>query len=475
MEITSETKDNQNEKGKIKKFTKMTKTKSLFICQECGYESAKWLGRCPDCQRWNSLQEELSIKKTSYQQERLSLSAAPCSILDVDLSELVRYSTEITELDRVLGGGIVPGSVILVGGTPGIGKSTILLQVSENLSKKGDLVLYVSGEESMSQTKLRAQRLGIISRNLYLVSETNLSLILEYVKKLKPKAVIIDSIQIVFKPELTSSPGSVTQVRECAGELVYLAKSTNTALFLVGHVTKEGFIAGPRILEHMVDTVLYFEGMSHQTFRILRAVKNRFGSTNEIGIFEMTEKGLKQISNPSEIFLSERPKNVSGSVVVPIVEGSRSYLIEIQALVTPSEAAFPRRRCSGLDYNRLMLLIAVLEKRVGLELNNQDIYVNVVGGVKALEPAADLGISVAIASALKEQASGYMDVILGEVGLSGEIRSIADIEKRIQESKKTGFKRCLLPKNNLDLVKTKGNIEFIGLEYVGEAIKTALG
>lgn len=452
----------------------MTKTRSLFICQECGYQSPKWLGRCPDCQQWNTLQEELTVKRTLYQQERLNLSSSPCSILDVDLTELVRYSTDMGELDRVLGGGIVPGSVILVGGSPGIGKSTILLQVSENLSKKGDLILYVSGEESVSQTKLRAQRLGVVSRNLYLVSETNLSLILEHIKKLKPKAVIIDSIQIVFKPELTSSPGSVTQVRECAGELVYLAKSTNTALFLVGHVTKEGFIAGPRILEHMVDTVLYFEGVSHQAFRVLRAVKNRFGSTNEIGVFEMTERGLKEISNPSEVFLSERPKNVSGSVVVPIVEGSRSYLIEIQALVSPTETGLPRRRCSGLDYNRLILLIAVLEKRVGLELKDQDIYVNVVGGVKTLEPAADLGISIAIASALKEKPTHYTDVILGEVGLSGEIRSITDMEKRIQEAQKTGFKRCLLPKNNLDLVNSKKDIELIGLEYIKEAIATAL-
>ncbi len=452
----------------------MTKIKTLFICQDCGYESPKWLGRCPDCGQWNSLQEEFNVKKTLYQEERLSLSSSPCSILDVDLNELTRATTNISELDRVLGGGIVPGSVILVGGTPGIGKSTLLLQVSENLSKKGDLVLYVSGEESISQTKLRAERLGVVSRNLYLVGETNLSLILEYIKKLKPKTVIIDSIQIVFKPELTSSPGSVTQVRECAGELVYLAKSTNTSLFLVGHVTKEGFIAGPRILEHMVDTVIYFEGMNHQAFRVLRAVKNRFGSTNEIGVFEMTERGLKEINNPSEVFLSERPKNASGSVVVPIIEGSRSYLIEIQALVTPSEAGLPRRRCSGLDYNRLILLIAVLEKRVGLELKDQDVYVNVVGGIKAIEPAADLGICVAIASALKEHPAGYTDFVLGEVGLSGEVRSITDIEKRIQEAKKTGFKRCLLPQNNLDLLNTKGDMEFIGLKYVKEAIQTTL-
>jgi DNA repair protein RadA/Sms len=452
----------------------LTKTKSLFICQECGYESPKWLGRCPDCQQWNTLQEELTVKKTLYQQERQSVSSSPCSILDVTLTDLIRYSTDIGELDRVLGGGIVPGSVILVGGSPGIGKSTILLQVSENLRKKGDLVLYVSGEESVSQTKLRAQRLGVVSHHLYLLSETNLSLILEHIKKLKPKAVIIDSIQIVFKPELTSSPGSVTQVRECAGELVYLGKSTNTALFLVGHVTKEGFIAGPRILEHMVDTVLYFEGVGHQAFRVLRAVKNRFGSTNEIGVFEMTERGLKEIANPSQVFLSERPKNVSGSVVVPIVEGSRAYLIEIQALVSPTETGLPRRRCSGLDYNRLMLLIAVLEKRVGLGLKDQDIYVNVVGGVKTLEPAADLGISIAIASALKEKPTYYTDVILGEVGLSGEIRSITDMEKRIQEARKIGFRRCLLPKNNLDLVKSKENIELIGLEYIKEAITTAL-
>ncbi len=452
----------------------MAKVKTIFVCQECGYQSVKWLGRCPDCNNWNTLVEENQVQENQPLRYNFSSAQPPQSLLDVQASDEIRKPCQIKELDRILGGGVVAGSVILVGGEPGIGKSTLLLQASNKLSQASGIVLYVSGEESIQQTKLRAARLGEIPKNLYIVSETNVDLIAEYIKKYSPTAVVIDSIQVVYNPQLTSSPGSVSQVRECAGSLTALAKGSNIPIFLVGHVTKEGYLAGPRILEHMVDTVLYFEGQRNTSFRILRAVKNRFGSTNEIGVFQMTGKGLVEVSNPSQLLLSERSKEACGSVVVPCIEGTRPLLVEVQALVSRSNLAMPRRWCSGLDYNRIALLIAVLEKRVGLNLGSEDIFVNVVGGVRLQEPAIDLGIALAIASSLKEVPLEQEDVILGEIGLGAEVRAITRPEPRILEAQRLGFKRCIIARNNLESLKIKGPIELVGVENVNQALEVAL-
>lgn len=454
----------------------MTKVKTVFICQQCGYQTAKWLGRCPDCNNWNSLVEEAQVGPAENKPARLRFSSTepPQSLLSVASSDELRQPTQIEELDRILGGGVVAGSVILVGGEPGIGKSTLLLQASNMLSKTAGRVLYVSGEESIRQTKLRANRLGEIPKDLYIVNETNVELIGEYINKYSPVAVIVDSIQVMYSATLSAGPGSVSQVRECAGILTSLAKSTNIPVFLVGHVTKEGFLAGPRVLEHMVDTVLYFEGQRQTCFRILRAVKNRFGSTNEIGVFQMTGTGLAQVNNPSQFLLSERPKNACGSVVAPCIEGTRPLLVEVQALVSRSGLAMPRRWASGLDYNRIALLIAVLEKRVGLGLGSQDIFVNAVGGVKVQEPAIDLGIAVAIASSLKEVPAEQDDLILGEIGLSAEVRAVTFAEARILEGQRLGFKRCIIAKNNLKDLKLKGPIELVGVETVNQALEVAL-
>ena len=452
----------------------MAKVKTIFVCQECGYQSAKWLGRCPDCNNWNSLVEESQVGGSQPSRYQFSTSQPPQSLLDVRTCDEIRQPTRIGELDRILGGGVVSGSVILVGGEPGIGKSTLLLQASQRLGKTAGIVLYVSGEESIQQTKLRANRLGEIAKNLYIVSETNVDLIGEYIKKYSPATVMIDSIQVMYSPTLSSSPGSVSQVRECAGLLTSLAKASNIPIFLVGHITKEGFLAGPKILEHMVDTVLYFEGQRQTSFRILRVVKNRFGSTNEIGVFQMTSLGLIEVGNPSQLLLSERPKEATGSVVVPCIEGTRPLLVEIQALVSRSNLTMPRRWCSGLDYNRIALLIAVLEKRVGLSLSSQDIFVNAVGGIKIQEPATDLGIAVACASSLKEVPVEQEDIILGEVGLSAEVRAVTQANPRILEAQRLGFRRCIIAKNNLKGLKIKGSIELVGVETVNQALEVAL-
>ncbi|MFH0739254.1 MAG: DNA repair protein RadA [Candidatus Omnitrophota bacterium] len=453
------------------------KTKTVFSCQNCGYQSPKWLGRCPDCNSWNSFVEEDFAAPAAKGKERVSLyKEAPVLLNDVEIKEDHRLKTGIAELDRVLGGGIVLGSVILVGGDPGIGKSTISLQVSNKLVEAGHTVLYVSGEESVAQTKLRARRLGTGKGkgNLYIVNQTDLSLIAEYIKKLKPQVVIIDSIQVIFEPSISSSPGSVSQVRECSGILTQLAKTTGTSLIIIGHVTKEGTIAGPRVLEHIVDTVLYFEGDRFSTYRILRGVKNRFGSTNEIGVFQMGSAGLEEVKNPSEIFLSERPKDVSGSVVVSILEGSRPLLVEIQALVSKAGFGYASRRTQGFDYNRLSLLVAVLEKRVGLHLETEDIFVNVAGGIKVEDPAADLGVALAVASAFREQLLIADTVFLGEIGLAGEVRSISQVTLRINEAQKLGFKRCVLPKNNFkNLNHKKENLELIPVSSLKEALDIA--
>ncbi|MCX5705356.1 MAG: DNA repair protein RadA [Candidatus Omnitrophica bacterium] len=450
------------------------KTKTIFSCQSCGYQSPKWLGKCPDCNSWNTLvEEDYSEPIVKGNREKVALyKDGPVLLKDVQLKDSSRIGTNIAELDRVLGGGVVPGSVILIGGDPGIGKSTISLQISNELTKQGKTVLYVSGEESVTQTKLRAKRLGAPeSEELYIVNQTDLSLITEYIKKLKPNAVFIDSIQVIFDPGISSAAGSVSQVRESAGILTQIAKTTGTSIFIIGHVTKEGSLAGPRVLEHIVDTVLYFEGDRFSTYRILRAVKNRFGSTNEIGVFEMGSEGLIEVKNPSEIFLSERPENVSGSVVVPVMEGTRPLLVEIQSLVSKSSFGYALRRAQGFDFNRLSLLVAVLEKRIGLHLEAEDVFINVAGGIKIEDPAADLAVAVSVASAFKEQLVMSHTVILGEVGLAGEIRSVSQPVLRINEAQKLGFKHCILPKNNCrDPQLKKAGIELIPVASLQEAL-----
>ncbi len=454
------------------------KTKSVFSCSNCGYQSPKWLGKCPDCNSWNSFLEEDYTAPSSGIKERVSLyKEGPVLLRDVVAKDEDRLKTNIIELDRVLGGGIVKGSVILIGGDPGVGKSTISLQVSNHLTKQGIGVLYVSGEESVAQTKLRARRLGESGAdNLYIVNQTDLSLIVEYIKKLKPQVVIIDSIQVVFDSGISSSPGSVSQVRECAGILTQLAKTTGTSIFIIGHVTKEGTLAGPRVLEHIVDTVLYFEGDRFAIYRILRAVKNRFGSTNEIGVFEMGAQGLAEVKNPSEIFLSERPSDVSGTIVTSILEGTRPLLVEIQSLVSRSSFGYARRRAQGFDFNRLSLLVAVLEKRMGLALEAEDIFVNVAGGIKIEDPAADLAVCAVIASSFREQVVLPRAVVLGEVGLSGEIRSISQVLTRINEAEKLGFKHCVLPKNSIKNIKLKSSdMEIIPVSTLKEALDIILG
>jgi DNA repair protein RadA/Sms len=454
-----------------------SKTKTIYICQECGYSTPRWLGKCPDCNSWNSMVEETQSQKTALQTFSFlgdMASYEPTPISEVEAEEYGRKVLGIGELDRTLGGGIVAGSVILVGGDPGIGKSTLLLQASNRLADSGIKVLYISGEESLKQTKLRAVRLGAKSSNLYMVNETNVELIVDHIKKLMPQVVIIDSIQVLFRSDISSSPGSVSQVRECGSALTFLAKRMNIAFLLIGHVTKEGTLAGPRLLEHMVDTVLYFEGESHTSFRILRAVKNRFGSTNEIGVFEMTSEGLREVADPSSIFLEERPKHISGSVVSPVMEGSRPILVEIQALVSPTNFNIPRRQTKGLDYNRVSLLAAVLEKRLGLNLRTFDIFVNVAGGIRVNEPAVDLGIAMAIVSNLKERPVGIEDMAIGEVGLGGEVRGVAQARQRVIEAVKLGFKRIIVPKSNLKELDKKGPIEFIGISTVKEAVDIML-
>ena len=454
------------------------RTRSVFSCSSCGYQSPKWLGRCPDCNSWNSFSEEDYTPVSSASKERVSLyKDGPVLLKDVVAHDQDRLKTNIVELDRVLGGGIVKGSVILIGGDPGVGKSTISLQVSNHLTAQGIGVLYVSGEESVAQTKLRAKRLGESgSDNLYIVNQTDLFLIIEYIRKLKPQVVVIDSIQVIFDPGISSSPGSVSQVRECAASLTQLAKTTGTSIFIIGHVTKEGTLAGPRVLEHIVDTVLYFEGDRFAIYRILRAVKNRFGSTNEIGVFEMAAVGLVEVKNPSEIFLSERPSNVSGTIVTSILEGTRPLLVEIQSLVSRSSFGFARRRAQGFDFNRLSLLVAVLEKRMGLALEAEDIFINVAGGIKIEDPAADLAVCAVIASSFRDQLVLPGTVVLGEVGLSGEIRSISNVLTRINEAEKLGFKHCILPKNSIKNLKFKNtDMEIIAVSTLKEALDIILG
>lgn len=443
--------------------------KSVFFCQNCGHEESKWLGQCPMCKEWNTFAEERVVAvKNSNSKERRETQAVTLSSVSTDEDE--RMKTEFTELDRVLGGGIVPGSLVLVGGDPGIGKSTLLLQVCQKLSAINRKILYISGEESLKQIKLRANRMGDFSENLYLLCETNLELIRGVIEKEKPSMVVIDSIQTMYNEEIASAPGSVSQVRESTNILMQLAKGMNIAIFIVGHVTKEGTVAGPRVLEHMVDTVLYFEGDRHASYRILRGVKNRFGSTNEIGVFEMRKEGLVEVENPSEFMLSGKPENAAGSVVACAMEGTRPMLMEIQALVCRSNFGMPRRTAAGIDYNRVNLLMAVLEKRLGLPLSNYDAYVNIAGGIRMNEPAVDLGVVMAIASSYKNKPIAEDMIMFGEVGLSGEVRAVTMPEQRVAEAKKLGFKTCVIPEVSVKSVGKIEGIEIIGVKSVNQAM-----
>ncbi len=451
--------------------------KAIFRCQQCGYESSRWLGRCPDCGGWNTLIEEVfkEEKKYSLHSEGHSIPL-PISKIEIEESKS-RYKTEISEFDRVLGGGIVPGSLILVGGEPGIGKSTLLLQIADSLSRNYGKILYISAEESLYQIKLRASRLGVLAEKLFLVSETDIEVIKKHISEIKPKVVIVDSVQTINDYEISSSPGSISQVRECTAQLMRLAKSKEISVFIIGHVTKGGILAGPKVIEHIVDTVLYLEGEQYNIYRILRSSKNRFGSTNELGIFKMGEKGLVEVLNPSELLLSEKPSHVSGSVVAATFEGSRPLLVEMQALVSYSNLGIPRRMTTGVDYNRVVLILAVLGKRVGYSLHSQDVHGNIAGGIKVLEPALDLAIIMAIASSFKDVPIDPDIVIFGEVGLAGEVRMVNQVEKRVREVLKMGFKRCIIPKSNLKNLNNfllKKDLEIIGVKTVQEAINLAL-
>lgn len=452
---------------------------TAFFCRECGYESAKWLGQCPVCREWNSFVEEPVAKAEASGKRGISKIAAnagisgkikPARLSEIVLDEQDRMKTGYEELDRVLGGGVVRGSLVLVGGDPGIGKSTLLLQVCRNLALSEKKVLYISGEESLKQIKLRANRIGEVKGELLFLCETNLDLIETAIHEEKPDVVIIDSIQTMFREEISSAPGSVSQVRESTNLLMQIAKGKGIAIFIVGHVTKEGVVAGPRVLEHMVDTVLYFEGERSASYRIIRGVKNRFGSTNEIGVFEMVESGLAEVKNPSEFMLSGRPEDASGAVVACSMEGTRPMLIEVQALITPTAFGMPRRTAAGTDYNRVNLLMAVLEKRGHYDLSHFDAYVNITGGLRMNEPALDLAILMAIVSSMKDRAIDSKTIIFGEVGLSGEVRAVSMAQQRVNEAKKLGFHTCILPKISLEKMGAVEGIKLIGVENVREAI-----
>ena len=456
----------------------MAKAKATaFFCKECGYESSKWMGQCPACRQWNTMVEEPvapKINPASQSSVRIKGQARPALLSEISIEEQDRMGTGFDELDRVLGSGIVSGSLMLVGGDPGIGKSTLLLQVCRNLAAAGKQVLYISGEESLKQIKLRANRIGPVTGDLRFLCETSLDTIREVITERTPDVVVIDSIQTMFMETVSSAPGSVSQVRECTNVLMQIAKGMGIAVFIVGHVTKEGVVAGPRVLEHMVDTVLYFEGERSASYRILRGVKNRFGSTNEIGVFEMLEEGLSEVKNPSEFLLSGRPEDASGGVVACLMEGTRPILLEVQALVTESNFGMARRTAAGADYNRVNLLMAVLEKRCHYDLGRYDAYVNIAGGMKMSEPAMDLAIVMALVSSYKDKAVDPGTVIFGEVGLAGEVRAVSMADQRIYEAKKLGFTTCILPRLCLEKIKPVEGIRLIGVSNVREAIGAVL-
>ncbi len=462
----------------------MAKIKTKFVCQACGADQARWFGKCPECDAWNTLVEEVVAASATgvgaklgggARPPALAFKSRPMPIAQIELGEEERFSTGVEELDRVLGGGVVPGSLVLLGGEPGAGKSTLLLQVAQHVAAAGLRVLYASGEESARQIRMRAKRLGAEHPNLHVLAETDIRAIQAAVLELQPDWAVIDSIQAVYDPDGNSLPGSVSQVRAATGTLMKLGKEEGVALCLVGHVTKEGTLAGPRVLEHMVDTVLYFEGDRFKSHRLIRAVKNRFGATNEVGVFEMLESGLREVTNPSELFLAERAPDASGSAIVATMEGTRPLLVEIQALVSPSALAQPRRSATGLEYNRLVQILAVLEKRVGLVLSKADAYLNVVGGLEIAEPAADLGVALAVASSLRDVPLPSDLVAIGEVGLNGEIRAVSGLESRLKEAAKLGFKRAIVPQHNLGSVPLPKGLEVIGVTRLMDAILKAVG
>ncbi|WP_099975155.1 DNA repair protein RadA [Lactobacillus terrae] len=456
----------------------MAKAKNKFVCQSCGYVSPKYLGRCPNCGAWNQMIEEVErpVDSSATPSRRTSdTSVKAVKLHDVSFEEEPRVQTQLSELNRVLGGGVVQGSLVLIGGDPGIGKSTLLMQVSGQLQKTGGKVLYVSGEESASQIKMRATRLGIEGDELYIYPQTDMSYIRNTIEEIKPNYLIIDSVQTMDEPEISSAVGSVSQIREVTAELMNIAKQQNITVFVVGHVTKGGAIAGPKVLEHMVDTVLYFEGDTHHSYRILRSVKNRFGSTNEIGIFEMQNEGLEEVSNPSEIFLEERLKDSNGSAVVVSMEGTRPILVEVQSLIAPTIFGNAKRTATGLDHNRVSVIMAVLEKRGNLMLQNQDAYLKSTGGVRLDEPAIDLALAMSIASSYKNQGIKPDDCFVGEVGLTGEIRRVDRIQQRVQEAEKLGFKRIFVPKNNIGKWTSENSIQVIGVDTISDAMNKIFG
>lgn len=448
----------------------MAKNKTAFICSECGYTNVKWLGQCPSCKGWNTLFEQTIEERQA--QITAPLGQEPVYLKDVSMTDAARWETGFAELDRVLGGGVVQGSVVLAGGEPGIGKSTLFLQVADALSQSGKRVLYISGEESPRQIKLRAQRLNC-KQDILLLSETELQSCIYRIKNYAPDFVVVDSIQTMYSSKIAPAAGSLSQIRECAAQITREAKTSGAAVFIIGHVTKEGAIAGPRAVEHMVDTVLYFEGERQGTFRILRAVKNRFGSTNEIGVFDMRDDGMHEVENPSGLLLSERTKDASGSCVYPAIEGTRPVLLEIQALVSQTSFQMPRRMAAGIEYNRMSLMVAVLEKRMGLKLYSQDVYLNVAGGIRLAQPAADLAMAASIVSSIKDAAISDA-VAVGEVGLTGEVRAVGQIEKRLAECAKMGFKKAVIPKSNLKSIKTHQEIQVYGVRHIFDAIEVLL-
>ena len=458
----------------------MAKEKTVYICSACGYETPRWMGKCPGCGSWNTLEEQAGVSAASAapvkaNKQRGGTGAKAMRLEEIPEESAVRASTGIGELDRVLGGGVVEGSLMLVGGDPGVGKSTLLLQASEHLAKAGARVLYISGEESARQIKMRARRLGVTSENLLILSENAMDAAEKRWEEIQPDYMIIDSIQTMYRPDMASAPGSVSQVRECASLLMRMAKTTGCAVFLVGHVTKEGAIAGPRILEHMVDVVLYFEGDRQHDHRILRAVKNRFGSVNELGLFEMRETGMAEVENPSEMLLSERAKNVPGSCVIPAIEGSRPMLVDVQALALQTAYGTPRRTTNGFDSGRLALLLAVLEKRAGVSLFNQDVYINVAGGLSLSEPAADLALCAAVASSVKESCIPGDWAVMGEVGLAGEIRAISQCERRLAECARLGFTSAVIPRQNARNIRKIDGMRIYGVETLAEAVSILIG
>ena len=458
----------------------MAKVKSKYVCQNCGYENPKWLGKCPECLQWNTFVEEIEEKMTPRQESLVKQASRstsrPVSINSIAPKREERFSTSIPELDRVLGGGVIPGSLVLVGGDPGIGKSTLLLQVSNNVAETGKKVLYISGEESENQIKMRAKRLKISSDNLYIYTENNLAAIELQIAEVEPDMVIVDSIQTMISPEINSAPGTISQIKEGTSKFMKISKSKSISTFIVGHVTKEGALAGPKLLEHMVDTVLYFEGERYNTYRLLRAVKNRFGSTNELGVFEMKSDGLVELENPSKVLIAEKPNDVSGSVIVSTVEGTRSMLLELQALVAPTNFGYPRRTTTGVDNNRVALILAVLEKVIGMQVQSQDVFVNIIGGLRINEPSMDLGIALAIASSFRNIPVDASVVVTGEIGLTGELRTVSFIEKRIMECEKLGSKKMVIPKGNyLEEFKKDYRIELVPVYNLRQAIREVLG